>query len=741
MRLFSLPYLCVWLALLLVAPICPRATASTDTVPASVAEHNATSSGATTPGDASAAHTIHVLSQRQHFSPDVGQYQFVGEVSIEVSTTQITANEVIYDAPQERLEAAGSVVLTRGGTQYQGERLEYTLKNGSWRFLDWKTTLPAPALDARLTGSLYLHGHDAQDISAGYRMMQSHLTTCDAEKPHYELVAKQVDIYPGKRLIAHDVDLYILGKRVLHLAWFFLPLNGERPTVLPEAGYNNVEGWFLRIPYQYVLGEHQMGMLRLDLTEKRGIGLGLMHEYDVPGGQGSARLYDSLGSGDYSVLFTHDQHLPLDTTLKLTLEQQRDSVYHDTPLTTNMARAELLRTTTHTATDLTYSTQQLDATTDSTSVLLHHQITQPNDVIQFDSGFYLNTYLTQATQQLQNHLQWTHKFGVGDTQVRLDDQAFTTSTGAQILSYSMPQRLPELTFTTDSNRLHLPVLNALPLTATFGWGLYREQANAPALGRSLMDLRLTPFVRTLGATQITMQGELRQTVYGDPSVSAQYLARTDLTAVSKLGKTTNTFQYDRQLNDGYTPLVMDATYPSHRLSDVLQYQTTGFQASLSGGRDLQLNSWNDLNLLLAAQPAKALTLSSQVEYDPNAHQFRDLVSQLAWDDHHALAASLQTRYALDAHSLLTADLALDWKPGPWRVQWQVGLWGGTSTLYMNRWQVTRDLHCWVAGVYADPISQSYGFIFQPKVFGDLTLPSLLLGGSQTGINSGVNWAF
>ena len=707
-------------------PLLAQEAASQGTAPAPPSVTEPASSPAETT-DKVPAGRIRVRAQRQVFSPDAGLYRFYGNVSVTKSDLELHAAEMTYDAGTETILAGGDVSLTANdGQTYRGQALEYHPGTGGWQFHEWSATLSPSALGKPFVAPVYASG-DA--ITGGTRLdlTGTHLTTCDKEHPDYELVARTVDIYPGDKLIARDIDLYVLGKRVLHLPWLFFFLRRNRPPVMPEFGRNEIEGYFARTPFQYVLEPNQLGTFRLDLTEKRGIGLGVDHFYTLGNGSGEAFAYVNPSSGDYALRLNDDRKLFDGLSLNTSFDRKRQSVLPGTPVETSNAMLRLTRATEGANTSVLYTQNNTEGSFSlhAAALALRQDFTAGDNKVSYSGEYRSNGYGAAAAddQELWNHLLYTRRLGFGDLNVRVDHHtdvdgsAFTGDTGLTRL-----ERLPEVTLQVDQARLGWKTPGRLLL----GLGEYREKAEEDALPRFLLDWQTTPKLSMTKSTSLQFNAGLRQTVYGDRDVSAQYQYRLDMSAQTKIGSLTHTLSYGLQRGDGFSPLFMDATYPRHAVTDNLQYQTPSLRLTMTAGRDLQWKRWYDIALSAEEHVGEHLSLRQNASYDPNSRTWRELTNQLDWQQDPRLALSLFTRYNLDQRQLRSAVAQLRWTVTP---QWQL-LWRGNyngRTFLWNEWMVVRDLHCWEAALHIDSVLHSFGFTLRPKALDRTVIPEIGIG--------------
>lgn len=662
------------------------------------------------PPAAPAATRLVITSRRQIFSAEQGLFFFYGDVNVTIDNIVIKAGEVTYNTENQLAIARGNVsILAEDGSTYWGNVLEYNIRNRVWRFLDWSVEYPPGFLGAPFIAPVIIGGEEVTGLPTFLRAQNTRVTTCDLPTPHYYLTSTRVEIYPGDKLIAWDNDFYVLGHRVLHLPWFFLSLRQYRSPIVPEFGQNEFEGYYLRLLYQYVLNPDQLGGVRLDLTEKLGIGIGVDHFYTVPGGSGEAFVYGRQNLDEYVVRVEHLQQLPADIEAAVTADIRNDSLFTSQATTITNVNTRLLRRTTHSNSLFNYTRRLNEGffTTDNTSANLRYDQRTAGGNFRY-SGEYSSFGRagtgtdTAADQELWNRINWSRNVALGTLNLRIDEREDVDGdayTGDE--RYSAVQRLPEIYLETDQSHMAWNLLKGIPSQFTVGWGIFDEQPSDLTLNRYLFNWQATPRPIEVGRTTYNLNTSFRQTFYGDEDKTALYSYSAGLTARTRFGSAlTNVFSYRRQEGAGFTPLRIDSTYPYETANESLQYITPNLRMYLTTGRDLDNQRWQDVNFRSEARLATNVTTSQALAYDLNNDRWRDLVSQFSWFNDPRLIFNLGSRYDLQDGHLRRVSTEMEWVVNPkWRVQWLGGYDGINKELLYNEFLVTRDLHCWDASVY------------------------------------------
>lgn len=117
------------------------------------------------------------------------------------------------------------------------------------------------------------------DVTTGY---DSFFTGCDRENPHYHITARKVEYYPDDRIVFRHL-VYKEGKIPL----FYLPVmvvslrEDESNFDKPVFGYNEYDGWYVKLVYRYFLASGYNGLLMADWFQYGGFGQGVKNYFPV----------------------------------------------------------------------------------------------------------------------------------------------------------------------------------------------------------------------------------------------------------------------------------------------------------------------------------------------------------------------------------------------------------------------------------------------------------------------------
>lgn len=260
--------------------------------PAVAAPASGAPAGATTTAAASTAKKdqVRLFADYMSFAEGGGEVTAKGNVRVWYGNATLTAESADANLQTEVIHARGNVTLTEAGRQLKSDALEYNLKT--------KNALAEGIVFASFPW--YYQGRSVEKI--GEKTVQvndSSFTTCNARHPHFHITASQIDIELGESLTAYNATVYVGSTPVFYFPWFRRSIKDNRPPFSVRVGYNDFEGLYTKIRFNYFLLEGNYGSLLLDVMQKKGLGYGLEQHVQ----------YELLGKGQglFSVLYAQDK--------------------------------------------------------------------------------------------------------------------------------------------------------------------------------------------------------------------------------------------------------------------------------------------------------------------------------------------------------------------------------------------------------------------------------------------------
>jgi len=643
-----------------------------------------------------------------------------GNVKAVYQDYTVTADLAEADLQTNTAVFTGNVKLVTKQATVEGQSLTVNLKTREWK-LDKATSRVSPvSLQGAQTksggGSMaFIQAAALTGKGQDVELSTGTLTTCDLDHPHYYFSAKDLEIYPDSRIVAHNVSMVGLDHKVFGLKTLVIPIRGLGQTFIPQIGSSAQEGVFLKAAYAYMATATSQGFLKLDLMERRGIGAGLEHTLRTKLGTSQASLYylrdRELGGNNITGSIRHQQKLgALD--LNLTGNYRTNSYLYYPTSTQQNWQAALSRVTSRANTALSYrsySTQGFGTNENRTTSLRHMQQFSPklNGVLSLDMRSYDNSGMPAADRELDSSLELRHrdeKFDLSFIATKRFDLEGDEYTGDDF--YSNLDRLPELTISTDSYRLGKASFLGLPSRLSVSAGRYHEMPSDITSSRFLLQWDLLGKNVDLGnKNELNLTGSFRQAYYAKDMM--QYVFRGGATLTTRYNdylKSRVFYYYQRP--EGFSPFRFDYTGKYNYMRAVMDYQDAQkLRWSLSSGYNFSQKAypWQDITMRLTAHPSPSYAFALSTGYDLNRSRWRTLITQFRALRGDRVGLDLGVRYDLQSGKIGLVRSAFDFQVGKnWRVEGITSWNGQTQRFDYKAFRLTRDLHCWEASlVYND----------------------------------------
>jgi lipopolysaccharide assembly outer membrane protein LptD (OstA) len=202
-------------------------------------------------------------------------------VKLKLQDVEIRAPYLKFDVDQNVVTSTGDITIIRGNDTLQAESLFLDLENTTVYVKNVNIVITPAGVTSQ---NMYIRIAELEDKGDEKWGRDGFLTTCDYDDPHWSVKAERFDYFPSKGL---------WGKNVFIKSPIFLPIGGQiwlpfyhyalgkrNPILLiPKIGNNDVEGTFVKTTWDYLITKDQSGEVYLDWMEKKGVGLGVKHNY------------------------------------------------------------------------------------------------------------------------------------------------------------------------------------------------------------------------------------------------------------------------------------------------------------------------------------------------------------------------------------------------------------------------------------------------------------------------------
>ena len=147
--------------------------------------------------------------------------------------------------------------------------------------------------------------------------LDPYITTCENPRGGYHITGKDMDVYPGDKIVIHKAVLWLGAAAVFYLPLLIIPLRSlenqrGRAHWFPEVGYDSYEGAWIKIQIPFGKDQYYYGYYIVNYYTKEGLGLGYVGFYASKKGRRSVSINvytinDRVAGGRQSNLALQEQ--------------------------------------------------------------------------------------------------------------------------------------------------------------------------------------------------------------------------------------------------------------------------------------------------------------------------------------------------------------------------------------------------------------------------------------------------
>jgi lipopolysaccharide assembly outer membrane protein LptD (OstA) len=253
-----------------------------------------------------------------------------GNAVVKYRGAKLTADKITVYLDTGDAYAEGNVSLFQEGQFLTGKNLRYNFENGEGNITDCHAYVQP----------WYGYGKTVRRISANeYQVENGYVTTCDYPKPHTSLRAKNIYIYPGDSVVAHNVVMNLYETPVFWAPYAKYSLVDDESPYNFVPGYNSDWGFFMLSAFDVYKTKNVRLTPHVDYRTKRGVGIGVTMDHRLPSARANGQtvfyyahdndpdytLNSDLDLKDrYRVTFTHQQDFSEDTRMTIDFNKQSD---------------------------------------------------------------------------------------------------------------------------------------------------------------------------------------------------------------------------------------------------------------------------------------------------------------------------------------------------------------------------------------------------------------------------------
>ena len=145
-------------------------------------------------------------------------------------------------------------------------------------------------------GLVHFQADDLHTNPDGTAMgLDPYVTTCENPRGGYHITGKDMEVYPGDRIVIHKAVLWLGAAAVFYLPLLIIPLRSlenqrGRAHWFPEVGYNSYEGAWIKVQIPFGKDQYYYGYYIVNYFTKEGLGLGYVGFYSSRRGRRSVSV-------------------------------------------------------------------------------------------------------------------------------------------------------------------------------------------------------------------------------------------------------------------------------------------------------------------------------------------------------------------------------------------------------------------------------------------------------------------
>ncbi len=206
-----------------------------------------------------------------------------GSISVTYQDVVLTCDKITVYLDTREAIAEGNVKITQGDSYFTGEKINY----------NFDTKLGTAVKGYVNSAPFYGKAEEIDKVAdKQVNLKHGYVTTCDLEKPHYRVEARQVRIYFDDKVVAKDIVFYLWDTPIFYLPYYIQPLKERTSHITILTGKDDEWGYFGLSSIRYYFSEMAKGRFRLDYRHKKGLAEGVDYYFTTKEfGSGSAKFY------------------------------------------------------------------------------------------------------------------------------------------------------------------------------------------------------------------------------------------------------------------------------------------------------------------------------------------------------------------------------------------------------------------------------------------------------------------
>ena len=549
-------------------------------------------------------------------------------VNLRYDDITLRANFLQIIMDKKELIAKEQVVFTKKDESYSCQALNYNWDTDKIIMDD----LSGEATGDKIRGKVYYQGEKFENFPETVEIDNANFTTCDLEKPHWHIRAEKITIYPDDKIIAKKVSWYEGERKLFTLPSFMIFLRGKNQfPYWPDIGKSNSEGWFLKNQFNYVRDADSYGSIYLDLMEKKGVGAGIEHTFElgeerVDDGElvlyfyglkrKNTSIYDLDGKINYWQNFENDLRLRANLSYGGTIYPGSSSQTSSHVIQPDFYLYKKWEDALLTLTGK-YNFNVSDTVSSSGNIRLSYDNTITDRIKSYLNLLY--TSKDSPAQPLNHQLrpQWTMRYSGDDYTLNLITEKLIDLGGEG--TSSTLDKLPELTFKKSSAKIKDTGIN---YSIDASLGRYYESATDQENVRGEYIINVNRPFDITDNIRLTASGIYRQDVYLTGEARYMVGGKLDL-RVGYQPEFYGNFSYNYYMSEGPTPFNFDTLSPltESASASVVLRPRDDLQINLSTNYNFVSESFGSLGARVRWRPKGEHDIYLSSSYDLNNMQW------------------------------------------------------------------------------------------------------------------------
>lgn len=543
-----------------------------------------------------------------------------GNVKLTYEGTIIEADQVELQKEERIVKAFGHVYITQEGEKNYGEMITYNLrtKEGMLYRVEGQTK-NFQLKGESVAGNEYLfYRGEEVDVDPKKLILDTgEFTTCDLgqEEEHYHLLAENTEVLPDDKLVARNVYVYYKDKKIFWVPIVIVSLKEKqvgRQNFLPQMGYNQTEGFFVKHNFNYYFNYSNYGSIRVDYASNLGVSLGIENYYKIgESGQGYFSYLRQNGTNDIvnnSFSYRHTQNITKALTMNFDfgLTKNTGLTFVQNP----NINSKLLFNYTGNKFNTNFTTSYFKSS--SLSKNLNFSLNHRQSFGKLQTNLQLNsTNSTAPATDDRNQLKFLFTGTMPAGPVNLDLKVDYSHAN---FSQSFLQKIPELAI----SQVKPFTFGGATLRSVFSMGYFDEQSSDTQTFRGNMNLALNKNFNIASGNTLRITSTLDQSFYG--TGEARYMWNNQFSLANAFGSHFKSqFDFTSRLPKGFSPLRFDGIGQKYNAFTYRMeiFDKNIWKVNISTGYNITSNNYNPLVARIDLKPKNNIIFNFGFAYDLN----------------------------------------------------------------------------------------------------------------------------